>query len=528
MRLIGSGKLLKIRTWIQSNNKDYIYISLLILLGIVTRIYGLSNYPGGINQDEAYAGYEAYCLGHYGTDSFGYHNPVYFTAWGSGMNVMYSYLLIPFISVFGVHTWVIRLPQAIMSIITIGVLYKLVRKYYSDNVAFCIAGFLAICPWHIMASRWGLESNLAPAFLLLALYFGVKGIENHKFLIISALLYGGSLYCYATIWIIVPIILILQVTYLLYIKSITFDRYFIGAVAIVLVLAFPLILFIAINRGLMTEIKTPFFSIPKLLSYRGEEISFDKIGDNLKNVWNIIYYQRDGLTWNSTDDYGLYYYGTFIFTLVGFVCSVKIAINSIKSKKSDLNVYLLIWFVSALFLGTVVNVNITRINSIHLCIVVYTAIGFICFINMLRMEYRWIMCILLVGIIYLFVSFEVYYTGEYEQYVGYEFQSGVEDALLYAEQLAEEYNNQSININQIAYPKVLLFGKVSPEMFQNSAQYTEYPAAFLHPLRIDKYNFDIEPSGEKGIYLLQNFSNTDYAKMGYSVRKFEHIEVLYK
>lgn len=30
---------------------------------------------------------------------------------------------------------------------------------------------LSVCPWHIMMSRWGLESNLAPGFLLFGLTF---------------------------------------------------------------------------------------------------------------------------------------------------------------------------------------------------------------------------------------------------------------------------------------------------------------------------------------------------------------------
>lgn len=51
-----------------------------------------------------------------------------------------------------------------------------------------------------MMSRWGLDTNLAPGFLLLGFYFFVRGLETDGYLILSALFYGLSLYCYAVIW----------------------------------------------------------------------------------------------------------------------------------------------------------------------------------------------------------------------------------------------------------------------------------------------------------------------------------------
>lgn len=39
-------------------------------------------------------------------DSSGYRFPVYLTAWGSGMNALNTYLMIPFMAVFGAEVWV--------------------------------------------------------------------------------------------------------------------------------------------------------------------------------------------------------------------------------------------------------------------------------------------------------------------------------------------------------------------------------------------------------------------------------------
>ena len=72
-------------------------IIMILMLAVASRAIGIGVYPVGIHADEAYAGYEAYSMLMDGTDSWGYHNPVYLTVWGSGMSVLESLLMMPFI-----------------------------------------------------------------------------------------------------------------------------------------------------------------------------------------------------------------------------------------------------------------------------------------------------------------------------------------------------------------------------------------------------------------------------------------------
>ena len=58
---------------------------LLVLIGVAVRLWQLGGMPCGLNQDEAYAGYEAYSMLTYGVDSWGYTNPCYFISWGRRM-----------------------------------------------------------------------------------------------------------------------------------------------------------------------------------------------------------------------------------------------------------------------------------------------------------------------------------------------------------------------------------------------------------------------------------------------------------
>lgn len=165
----------------KKNRYFYIVWILIFMTGVLLRVLYLTGYPAGVNADEAYAGYEAYALLNNGTDSHGYSYPVYFISWGNGMNVLYSYLSIPFQRILGTNIFSIRLPQAVFGCVTLIAFYWLLREIRDRKTALFGMFLLAITPWHIMMSRWGLESNLVPAFVLFGMCFLIaawKGKSN--------------------------------------------------------------------------------------------------------------------------------------------------------------------------------------------------------------------------------------------------------------------------------------------------------------------------------------------------------------
>ena len=95
-----------------------------------------------------------------GVGSAGCHRPNYGTAWGSGMNALESYLMIPFVALFGTGTAVLRLPQALMACLSLICVYDLGKHISGRRFALCAVAVLATSPWHIMMARWALESNL--------------------------------------------------------------------------------------------------------------------------------------------------------------------------------------------------------------------------------------------------------------------------------------------------------------------------------------------------------------------------------
>lgn len=180
-----------------------------------------------------------------------------------------------------------------------------------------------------MMSRWGLDANLAPGFLIFGLYFFVRGIEDKRFLPLSGLFYGLSLYCYAVIWPIVPLLLLLQISYALAFRKIRIDRYSVSAALILGILAVPLLLFVCVNSGILPEIALPFMTIPKMGGYRGSEVAFSlsKMYQNLRTALSLLYHQNTGAPYDILLPWGLFYDIGRVFIVVGAVslciCVVK-------------------------------------------------------------------------------------------------------------------------------------------------------------------------------------------------------------
>ena len=88
----------------------------------------------------------------------------------------------------------------LIGILSLFAIEEIVSKVADWKCSLLAMFLLAVSPWHIMLSRWALESNLVVGFLLFGLLFFIYGIEKQPFFILSAVFYGLSLYCYAAVW----------------------------------------------------------------------------------------------------------------------------------------------------------------------------------------------------------------------------------------------------------------------------------------------------------------------------------------
>src|SRR3989338_1293700 len=159
--------------------KKTILISILILAAVL-RLYRLGEFPAGFNADEAALGYNSYSLLLTGRDEHGHPWPVNLESFGDFKPALYSYLLIPWIKLFGLNEWVVRLPAATAGIIAVVLIYLLGKELIDRKFGLISAALLAVSPWHLHFSRGAWEVNLATTFILLGVYIYLRWTKLNK------------------------------------------------------------------------------------------------------------------------------------------------------------------------------------------------------------------------------------------------------------------------------------------------------------------------------------------------------------
>src|SRR5574344_59752 len=221
----GSIKKIGLKNW-SIENKYKLLIYTILVIGMLIRTVEIANIPYGIGGDEASEGYEAYSLLHYGVDRHLKSFPVHFISWGSGQNSLYAYLDIPFIAILGLNEFAVRIPMAILGCITLLLIYLFFSKYTGKKTTLIGLICFTISPWHIMKSRWSLESNLFPDLILIStilLYVGIKESKNKAWLA-GLIIMGISVYSYGTAYFFIPFYLLILLVGLLIKRKISIKK----------------------------------------------------------------------------------------------------------------------------------------------------------------------------------------------------------------------------------------------------------------------------------------------------------------
>lgn len=186
-----------------------ILLILILLISFVLRVYRISEYPAGLNADEAAIGYNAFSLIETGKDEFGHSWPINFQSFNDFKPGLYFYLVLPFVKVLGLNELAVRLPSVIFGTLTVLIIYLFVKKLWDNQVLAEITAFLlAISPWHLHFSRGGWESNVATFFIALGIYLFFVSLEKPKIFAFCALSFALSMYTYHSARIIAPLLLV--------------------------------------------------------------------------------------------------------------------------------------------------------------------------------------------------------------------------------------------------------------------------------------------------------------------------------
>lgn len=215
---------------------------LILILALFLRAYHLDSYPP-INPDEASIGYNAFSLIKTGKDEHGSSWPLHFKSFGDYKPGGYIYLTLPFVELFGLNLLSVRLPNLILSLLTLYFFYRLV-VFLTKNHSLSLIALLVLTlnPWHIHFSRGGWESSAALSFIVIGTFLFFK--QKYLLFIITFIL---SIYTYHSARIIAPL---LGICYLYIDKSyfLNYKSKLIKLLLIAILISLPVI-FSFLNNG---------------------------------------------------------------------------------------------------------------------------------------------------------------------------------------------------------------------------------------------------------------------------------------
>jgi Dolichyl-phosphate-mannose-protein mannosyltransferase len=450
---------------------------LLLAVGIILRFLYFGNIPTGFHGDEASIGYEAFSLLETGKDRWGYQLPAYFLSWGSGQNTLYGYLSIPFVYLFGLNEFSVRLLSGVLGLLCVPLAYRLIMVLFNNkNMAQLAAILYLFDPFLFMTSRWGDEFNIVPFFVLFFLYllanaFTIISKKEGKYTLsdqLSIISVFPSMvfifYSYAPSLFIVPIFLILILIF--YWKKIIENFKLFGASALIgLFLLLPFILFILKNNILKHELpfeKSLPFSLPIMLSPR--ERIFIGLGENLAIIKQNMFFVFSGFIDMYVWIYNSTHFRTPHFFVIFLIPAIIYLVIGMKKNRNDPKNLLLLWMIASFSIFFLYHVNLNRSLHFQSVVPIWVAIGL--FMLYEKIQESNLQKGLLIGTFLFFTAQASAFFGEY--FIKYPNYSVFPKDVKWALDIANK--NRKPN-EQIALSKDLVFN------YLYAAFYSKYPPA---------------------------------------------------
>lgn len=215
---------------------------LIIFLGSFLRLYKLDKFPPSLFGDEADVGYQAYSILKTGKDYLGQKWPISFHSISDWRTPLFLYADVPFIAIFGLNEWGVRLCPAFFGMITLPFFYLLIKKLFKrDDIALLGTFFMAISMWHLQYSRSAFEVTQMLFLIISAVYFLLIGLDKWGYLILSAVLFALAPYSYNTAKFFIPLFVVfLAILFRYELKKISFKKLLL-VLAVLVFVSLPMI-----------------------------------------------------------------------------------------------------------------------------------------------------------------------------------------------------------------------------------------------------------------------------------------------
>lgn len=463
-------------------------VVLIAVLAIGARAWWFDGTPPGFNQDEASIGYDAFALLHHGIDRNGVSWPVQFVSWGSGQNALYGYLMMPFIA-FGLSPVTVRLPMLIAGVLSLLLAWGILRRLFDDTTALASTTLLALSPWHIMLSRWALESNLLPFVFLLGLWCLVMAFarQTRRWMIAAGAVFALCLYAYGTAYVSVPLFFGMALVMGLVSRRLPWKAALAGVIAFAIV-ATPIALFVAVNTFKWDSIVVAGVTIPRLPSPPRFETQVTSesggLAANFMALLQLLFTQTDGLPYNVTEPYG------YIYAIIGVVMGIAgVAYAAWHGWRHDRpeQALLLVWLLACLPTGFLQQPNINRINLLIVPVILGAGVA----LAALAQRWRWA---LTAGLIAYMIGFGFfardYFTTQREK-IGESFFEGALPAISLAQKSTDKHVCITRSIN-MPYIFALFSEQYDPREFQRTVKYDDPNSPFRMVASYGRHTFGLD------------------------------------
>ena len=147
----------------------------IVLLASGLRLYALDTYPQRFNQDAMVMGYDAWSIWTTGHDHHGDLFPIFFRTFNDYVLPVPNYIVAPFVGILGLNEMSVRIPFALMGIVTVFLVALLGRRWFNAPTGLIAALLLAIDPWHVNYSRIAHPVGCVTFFVVVGLYCFTRG-----------------------------------------------------------------------------------------------------------------------------------------------------------------------------------------------------------------------------------------------------------------------------------------------------------------------------------------------------------------
>ncbi|MDD4938311.1 MAG: hypothetical protein PHX34_04845 [Candidatus Shapirobacteria bacterium] len=484
----------------------------IILIAFTIRFINIDSTPA-LNPDEASLGYDAYSLILTSKDQHGVSWPIHFKSFGDYKPGGYVYLAIPFIKILGLTPLAVRLPNLILSLLTIFFLYKLILLLSkSPTLALLSSAVLALSPWHIHFSRGAWESQTALSFIIIGTYFFFKSIQK-KFLLnffLFVFFYIVSLYFYHSARIIAPL-LALSLCILYFKFLIKKLPHILWPILFGITLAIPVAISFLNNGGAarfggvgLTADLGPINRAQELINQHPNNQIIVKIIHNKRILYfiswgekytshfnlNFLTINGDEVPRSKVPQMGQIYLLELPFLILGIIFLIK---TQLFSKKSKTFIFLFLFIAPLASSLTFQAPSALRALPMVIPLSILISLGiysFFIFIHKTKFT-KLILIIFILSYIYSISYYFDSYFFHYAKRYPFAWQYGFDQLVPYLESQKNQYQNIYIT-NKYDQPYILFlfYSKYSPTKIQSQIQLTQPDNfGFSTVLGYDNYHF---------------------------------------